>query len=191
MVDVPGKPYATLGPHLLFCTLICAEGQSDSIVADIEDMVRSYVEKVRVKRICLSPSKCIRWSCIWLLFTFQTSISDCRKFSLALDILLTVFGPYVSNFFLLLCNAHFQPNSIILAVSPANQDIATSDAIKIAREVDPNGIHVKLSCKSLMKSSLKWNLCIVHTGYTVEIPLACSHLVLIGLTFQLLLLRSW
>jgi dynamin GTPase len=32
-----------------------------------------------------------------------------------------------------------QPNSIILAVSPANQDIATSDAIKIAREVDPNG----------------------------------------------------
>jgi len=34
-----------------------------------------------------------------------------------------------------------QPNSIILAVSPANQDIATSDAIKIAREVDPNGDH--------------------------------------------------
>jgi hypothetical protein len=32
-----------------------------------------------------------------------------------------------------------QPNSIILAVSPANQDIATSDAIKIAREVDPQG----------------------------------------------------
>lgn len=33
----------------------------------------------------------------------------------------------------------WQPNSIILAVSPANQDIATSDAIKIAREVDPQG----------------------------------------------------
>jgi len=32
-----------------------------------------------------------------------------------------------------------QPNCIILAVSPANQDIATSDAIKIAREVDPQG----------------------------------------------------
>ncbi|KAI8545541.1 hypothetical protein RHMOL_Rhmol07G0047700 [Rhododendron molle] len=31
------------------------------------------------------------------------------------------------------------PNSIILAISPANQDIATSDAIKIAREVDPTG----------------------------------------------------
>ncbi|XVE99896.1 hypothetical protein REPUB_Repub03eG0240600 [Reevesia pubescens] len=32
-----------------------------------------------------------------------------------------------------------KPNSIILAISPANQDIATSDAIKISREVDPTG----------------------------------------------------
>lgn len=32
-----------------------------------------------------------------------------------------------------------QPNCIILAVSPANQDLATSDAIKISREVDPKG----------------------------------------------------
>ncbi|KAJ6872376.1 hypothetical protein NC651_031476 [Populus alba x Populus x berolinensis] len=30
-----------------------------------------------------------------------------------------------------------KPNCIILAISPANQDIATSDAIKLAREVDP------------------------------------------------------
>ena len=33
----------------------------------------------------------------------------------------------------------WQPNCIILAVSPANQDLATSDAIKISREVDPRG----------------------------------------------------
>ena len=33
-----------------------------------------------------------------------------------------------------------QPNCIILAITPANQDIATSDAIKIAREVDPAGL---------------------------------------------------
>lgn len=33
-----------------------------------------------------------------------------------------------------------QPNCIILAISPANQDIATSDAIKLAREVDPSGM---------------------------------------------------
>ncbi|KAK4414328.1 Dynamin-related protein 1E [Sesamum alatum] len=32
-----------------------------------------------------------------------------------------------------------KPNCIILAISPANQDIATSDAIKLAREVDPSG----------------------------------------------------
>eukprot|EP00906_Rhabdomonas_costata_P032658 RCo046004 len=32
-----------------------------------------------------------------------------------------------------------KPNCIILAVSAANQDIANSDALKIAREVDPNG----------------------------------------------------
>ncbi|TYJ05453.1 hypothetical protein E1A91_A12G165400v1 [Gossypium mustelinum] len=32
-----------------------------------------------------------------------------------------------------------KPNCIILAISPANQDIATSDAIKLARDVDPSG----------------------------------------------------
>ncbi|PRQ41070.1 putative Dynamin superfamily, P-loop containing nucleoside triphosphate hydrolase [Rosa chinensis] len=32
-----------------------------------------------------------------------------------------------------------KPNCIILAISPANQDIATSDAIELAREVDPSG----------------------------------------------------
>ncbi|KAG0482647.1 hypothetical protein HPP92_010731 [Vanilla planifolia] len=71
-------------PHVVNLTLIdlpgltkvAVEGQPDSIVHDIENMVRSYVEK---------------------------------------------------------------PNCIILAISPANQDIATSDAIKLAREVDPSG----------------------------------------------------
>ncbi|CAH8252847.1 unnamed protein product [Arabidopsis lyrata] len=61
---------------LLGLTKVAVDGQPDSIVQDIEYMVRSYVEK---------------------------------------------------------------PNCIILAISPANQDIATSDAIKLAREVDPTG----------------------------------------------------
>ncbi|CAL9236926.1 unnamed protein product [Arabidopsis halleri] len=52
------------------------EGQPETIVEDIESMVRSYVEK---------------------------------------------------------------PNCLILAISPANQDIATSDAMKLAKEVDPTG----------------------------------------------------
>lgn len=30
-------------------------------------------------------------------------------------------------------------NAIILAVTPANADLATSDALRIAREVDPPG----------------------------------------------------
>lgn len=30
-------------------------------------------------------------------------------------------------------------NAIILAVSPANADLATSDALRMAREVDPQG----------------------------------------------------
>ncbi|KAA8520398.1 hypothetical protein F0562_014654 [Nyssa sinensis] len=64
LVDLPGL------------TKVAVEGQPDSVVQDIENMVRSYVEK---------------------------------------------------------------PNSIILAISPANQDIATSDAIKLSREVDPMG----------------------------------------------------
>ncbi|KAF7139240.1 hypothetical protein RHSIM_Rhsim07G0039700 [Rhododendron simsii] len=64
LIDLPGL------------TKVAVEGQSENIVQDIENMVRSYIEK---------------------------------------------------------------PNSIILAISPANQDIATSDAIKIARDVDPTG----------------------------------------------------
>lgn len=31
------------------------------------------------------------------------------------------------------------PNCLILAVSPANSDLATSDALKLAREVDTDG----------------------------------------------------
>ncbi|XP_021755181.1 dynamin-related protein 1E-like [Chenopodium quinoa] len=64
LIDLPGL------------TKVAVEGQPESIVQDIEDMVRTYVEK---------------------------------------------------------------PNCIILAISPANQDIATSDAMKLAKEVDPHG----------------------------------------------------
>lgn len=51
----------------------------------------------------------------------------------------------------LLLHALFQPNSIILAISPANQDIATSDAIKLAKEVDPSGIYTSI-----------WQKCVFH-----------------------------
>ncbi|XP_052193207.1 phragmoplastin DRP1E-like [Diospyros lotus] len=64
LIDLPGL------------TKVAVEGQPETIAQDIENMVRSYVEK---------------------------------------------------------------PNSLILAISPANQDIATSDAMKLSREVDPSG----------------------------------------------------
>ncbi|XP_059656716.1 phragmoplastin DRP1E-like [Cornus florida] len=64
LIDLPGL------------TKVAVEGQPESIAQDIENMVRSCVEK---------------------------------------------------------------PNCIILAITPANQDIATSDAIKLARDVDPIG----------------------------------------------------
>ncbi|KAL8092014.1 phragmoplastin DRP1E-like [Apium graveolens] len=64
LIDLPGL------------TKVAVDGQSETIVEDIENMVRAYVEKA---------------------------------------------------------------NCIILAISPANQDIATSDAIKLAKEVDPSG----------------------------------------------------
>lgn len=34
------------------------------------------------------------------------------------------------------------PNSIILAVTAANQDFATSEPLKLAREVDPDGMSI-------------------------------------------------
>ena len=37
--------------------------------------------------------------------------------------------PYVDN-----------PNSLILALSKANDDLANSEALKLAREVDPDGL---------------------------------------------------
>ncbi|KAK4262496.1 hypothetical protein QN277_028051 [Acacia crassicarpa] len=64
LIDLPGL------------TKVAVEGQPESIVEDIDNLVRSYVEK---------------------------------------------------------------PNCLILAITPANQDVATSDAIKMAREVDPTG----------------------------------------------------
>ncbi|KAK7386306.1 hypothetical protein VNO78_26447 [Psophocarpus tetragonolobus] len=64
LIDLPGL------------TKVAVEGQPESIVQDIENMIHSYVDK---------------------------------------------------------------PNCLILAITPANQDIATSDAIKVSRQVDPAG----------------------------------------------------
>ena len=42
-----------------------------------------------------------------------------------------------------MCTAYIgNPNSIILAVTAANTDLATSEALKLAREVDPDGENI-------------------------------------------------
>ena len=45
---------------------------------------------------------------------------------------------------------HFisKPNCLILAVSPANSDLANSDALKLAKEVDPQGESMVLFLKA-------------------------------------------
>lgn len=42
------------------------------------------------------------------------------------------------------------PNSIILAVTAANTDMATSEALKVAREADPDGKWLRLNFLHLM-----------------------------------------
>lgn len=43
-------------------------------------------------------------------------------------LIIDLIGPYIEN-----------PNSLILAVSKANDDLANSEGLKLAREVDPSG----------------------------------------------------
>ena len=42
------------------------------------------------------------------------------------------------------------PNSIILAVTAANTDMATSEALKVARDVDPDGEPLPMSSSLFM-----------------------------------------
>lgn len=55
------------------------------------------------------------------------------------------------------------PNSIILAVTAANTDIATSEALKLAKDIDPDGKKYNQSIK--MKLYLKSINCFVFTVY--------------------------
>jgi len=45
-------------------------------------------------------------------------------------------------------------NCLILAISPANSDLANSDALKIGKEVDPQGT-AYLSCKCITQFVLQ------------------------------------
>lgn len=55
---------------------------------------------------------------------------------------------------------------LILAVSPANSDLANSDALKIAKEVDPQG-----TCEV---QNLLWNLCVLRKFSLVYLKYFCT-----------------
>jgi hypothetical protein len=66
-----------------------------------------------------------------------------------------------------------KPNAIILAVTAANQDLANSDGLKLAREVDPEGAR---TIGVLTKVDL---MCVLLSGWnktSAQIGLCCTHL---------------
>ena len=76
------------------------------------------------------------------------------------------------------------PTCVILAVSPANVDLVNSDAIEMARCVDPEGLRtlgaatqpklLSSSCRSLVKEvcSGAWYSCHIHKAWTEALPYA-------------------
>lgn len=64
------------------------------------------------------------------------SVLTYLKFDLLLAVNMAFFQIQVRD---LIMNYIGNPNSIILAITPANQDFATSEPLKLAREVDPEG----------------------------------------------------
>ncbi len=75
------------------------------------------------------------------------------------------------------------PNCIILAVTAANTDMATSEALKVAREVDPDGQHINiyfgLLVHFLHTMSVPFSLCDVmffHIAVWCRLFLVTQHL---------------
>lgn len=62
------------------------------------------------------------------------------------------------------------PNSIILAVTAANTDMATSEALKVAREVDPDGKHLN----RFFTQSLSLFLFVYASSFCVSVSLSAG-----------------
>ena len=60
------------------------------------------------------------------------------------------------------------PNCIILAVTPANIDLATSEALKIAREVDPDGTFFHNFCCEFADNGQDFSVIIICSWSSVE-----------------------
>ena len=63
-------------------------------------------------------------------------------------------------------------NCLILAVTPANSDLATSDALKMAKEVDPTGLYISPVMYACISISQPTNLLCVCVCVCVCV-LAC------------------
>jgi hypothetical protein len=80
-------------------------------------------------------------------------------------------------------------NAIILAVTPANADLATSDALRIAREVDPPGERTiggwvggrarRDACwrakRTVVADEEAQSRSVVHMAVAVLLPTKCKH----------------
>jgi hypothetical protein len=75
-----------------------------------------------------------------------------------------------------------KPACIILAVTPANTDLANSDGLKMAREVDPEGTR---TIGVLTKVDLMWVPRVIRCSWMTLIPRNIGMLALMSLTFLL------
>jgi len=116
------------------------DGQPKSIVQDLENMARTYI-KVGIMHGC--SMQAIRMACVCVLVASLhlllcavpkdaiVSVMPGTLFALHTELQQTVMA--------ILHTLAQGDNAIILAVTPANADLATSDALHLAREVDPAG----------------------------------------------------
>ena len=109
-------------------TKVPIDGQPKSIVQDLENMARTYI---KVPRPCS--------------FTRQAACLTSTALQSTHDMVLKRPSQvYIQQPFRRGCASDATgcmqgDNAIILAVTPANADLATSDALHLAREVDPAG----------------------------------------------------
>lgn len=68
------------------------------------------------------------------------------------------------------------PTCVILAVSAANHDLVNSDAIELARSVDPEGLRTIGAAHNpcCMLTSLSWNICLLVCKQSHEWHVCCS-----------------
>ena len=130
------------------------DGQPKSIVKDLEDMARTYIKVLpnvlRQIDLCVMLTKrgisCIRMS--GLLSSSSDVIVTCLcGQARGLHLLSQRSCTVLMQCWVLLLQGD---NAIILAVTPANADLATSDALHLARQVDPAGDRTIGKCLSCL-----------------------------------------